>query len=306
MKAAATTESVAQTAPGSTSESESESESEPGAGATAAPLVSADQIGAGRCTGFASMGLVGQTVDLPPPLYAFGDADCVLRLRSASGGCIAYDVDGRLCPIGVSDVGLCVTVFNLHLSHTAGFDAPSALTVQTLAWELLLGRYTLDGALHLLKHLKAPMMCGAAMLLGDASGSALVELSYGEVACITSTVGPLFRTNHPLVDSLKLFNGNGRKEQMCSDERLAQLRAQFAKQESRFASDGAEDLADLLGSSKKVCHAGTLATIACDARKRRLVVDFKERFPAKGGGRIVSGRSVSCKIKRTRYVYEGL
>jgi hypothetical protein len=253
------------------------------------------------------MGLVGQTVDLPPPLYAFGDVDCVLRLRSPRGGCIAYDVDGRLCPIGVSDVGLCVTVFNLHLSHTGGFDAPCALSVQTLAWELLLGRYTLEGALDFLKNLKAPMMCGSAMLLGDASGSALVELSYGEVGCVTNAVGAMFRTNHPLVDSLQPFNGNGRKEQKCSDERLEQLRELFAKQNCRFASERAEELADLLGSSKKVCHAGTLATIACDARKRRLVVDFKERFPAKGGSRIVTGRAAAAsKIKRTRYSFEGL
>ena len=82
---------------------------------------------------------------------------------------LAYDTDGRLCPIGINDAGLGVAVFNLHLVSTDGFSRPS-LSVQSILWELLLARHTLTSALTWLRSLP-PVMCGSSLLLVDQTGA---------------------------------------------------------------------------------------------------------------------------------------
>eukprot|EP00971_Amphidinium_carterae_P288874 5735894-Amphidinium_carterae.1 len=132
----------------------------------------------GHCTGFAwvseSSCLVAQTAELPPSLYGHGDFDCILHLRSSTGTVVAYDTDGRLCPIGLNSAGnLGVTVFNLFQSQPSGFEQES-ITVQLLLWELLLRchgdhlrehstpllQHTLQSALSWLQALPVGFMCG--------------------------------------------------------------------------------------------------------------------------------------------------
>jgi hypothetical protein len=201
----------------SSSSSSSESSSEEGdsdgdsdvalenlSNAASAVLEPREVMANGRCTGFALVGeecaVVGQTVDLPPSVYGFGDFDIAMQLKWGSGSALCYDVDGRLCPIGFNSCGLGVTIFNLHHTDTRGFEAPG-ITVQTLAWELLLGPYDLAGAIALLKALPYPMMCGSGLLLADRSGSLMAELAHEGVNIVQAPKGadPLTRSNHPLV-----------------------------------------------------------------------------------------------------------
>ncbi|CAK0876005.1 unnamed protein product [Prorocentrum cordatum] len=243
-------------------------------------------IHSGRCTGFGlsepgGAQLVAQTVDLPGLLYGYGDFDCVLRLRTASGCTLAYDTDGRLCPIGLNSAGLGVGVFNLHQTQTEGFEQPS-VSVQALVWELLLGGHTLASAEAFLRELPVPPMCGSALVLTDASGAVIVELSpAGACFCERVAGEPTVRANHALhPQSAKTFGESGRA---CADSRKRQraLTEQLERWgQLRSADDlspGCEEALAMLRGAKKVRNQSSLAAVACDLLRGELRVEFRER-----------------------------
>jgi len=276
----------------------------------------------GRCTGFALIkekgAVLGQTVDLPPSIYGFGDFDVAMRLGWGVGSkCLCYDVDGRLCPIGLNGQGLGVTVFNLHHADTRGYDGP-ALTVQTIAWELLLGPYTLSSAVAWLKALPCRMMCGSGMMLADPTGSVIVELSHGGISFREAGVGAaaLSRSNHPVVTGGFCDVGyqDGDAMRKSSTKRLLTLRRVLdevgcpverieepdvctaevldkplkkpllppvaAAAASPPAPPGVPDAAwglKVLTTSRSVCNPTSIATVVCDLTQRELWVEYRER-----------------------------
>lgn len=142
---------------------------------------------------------------------------------------VAYDVDGRLCPIGLSSSGLAVTVFNLQLSHKEGFEQAS-LTVQCLLWELLLGQYSLESAQAWLETLPVPFMCGAAVLLGDETGSFCAELSAEGVRLVHPATGaPIVRANHELHEDFRAGYVGSKKARMKSAKRAELLLRSLAE-----------------------------------------------------------------------------
>ena len=206
--------------------------------ALAAPDASAAKVAGsvqnGRCTGFASVSelgaVVAQTADLPPGLYGYGDYDCVLKLTVGASSVLVYDVDGRLCPIGLNSAGLAIAVFNLHLSDTGGFDGP-ALTVQSIVWELLLGQHTLPSATAWLRSLP-PMMCGCGLLLADADvGSLCVELRAGPGgrAFLGEPSPWVTRANHPEQEGCEAAYGEGPKTRKESEVRQGLLAMELVK-----------------------------------------------------------------------------
>jgi len=240
----------------------------------------------GRCTGFALVDggracVVAQTADLPHVLYGFGDFDCALRLRIPGGGAVVYDSDGRLCPIGLSSAGLGVSVFNLHQTQTNGFEQPS-LSVQSVAWELLLGRHSVASAKAWLQSLPVPPMCGGALLLADSNGAVTVELNpggpptFGELHCGR----PVVRANHPLLEACIETYGGTERARLESEKRQQRITSRLAKScleegpQPVFA--GADALRVLKGSSK-VRNLSTLACLALDLRCGLLHVEFRER-----------------------------
>lgn len=258
--------------------------------------------------------MVAQSVDLPPIVYGFGDLDCVLRLSTPAGAVLAYDVDGRLCPIGLNSAGLGITVFNLFQPHTCGFECP-ALSTQLVAWELLLGQYTLESAIAWLRSLPSPgVMCGSGLLLADESSAVMVELSAGAAPAISElTKGvPIVRANHGLLLQGSEENGESRKSVRESTRRQDSLTATLTaslQPQSRTEPPGTKLLQEgdasengagavptagrhqalgvtaqaalkFLAASKGVRNVSTLACIACDVRRRRLCVEFRERQAA--------------------------
>lgn len=269
----------------------------------------------GRCTGFAlavggtADSVLAQSVDLPAVVYGFGDFDCILRLSTPAGNILAYDVDGRLCPIGLNSAGLGVTVFNLFQPHTAGFECP-ALSIQMVAWELLLGQHTLTSALTWLRSLPTPgVMCGGGLLLADGASAVMVELSAGHAPAISDlTIGaPLVRANHTVLLPEASECGESRKSVKESKRRQDRLTrtlsavgdpclhganvAQDDAQPSpdhKLASDSCRDqqfasgmtaqtALRILAASKGIRNVSTLACIACDLKRRLLRVEFRER-----------------------------
>lgn len=272
----------------------------------------------GRCTGFATAGagqppVVAQTCELPPALYGYGDLDCVLRLSVANAPrVLAYDTDGRLCPIGINDAGLGVAVFNLHLVSTDGFSRPS-LSVQSILWELLLARHTLTSALTWLRSLP-PVMCGSSLLLVDQTGAVAVELSSTHTVAVSDISELVARANHPLLESTAPAYGDNAQSRKNSELRLRALTSRLAKhrdgqpdgqpakntsgthdrrkkksanrrtvEQKRHPADrkvmDADKALDILGSSMRIRNKATLACVACDPRGE-LRVDFRERQAA--------------------------
>merc|ERR1711879_461916 len=137
------------------------------------------------------------TVDLPPLLYAYGDFDCALNLRIGDlDAVLVSDCDGRLCPIGFNSKGLGISVFNLHLSVTSGFDKPG-VSIQSIVWELLLGQYTLKSAIEFLESLPS-IMCGGALVLADSSGVVTCEVFPGGAVEMGKPAKCVVRANHPI------------------------------------------------------------------------------------------------------------
>ncbi|CAE7665441.1 Pla2g12a, partial [Symbiodinium sp. CCMP2456] len=245
----------------------------------------------GRCTGFAIAGdsskiggvgdavLVSQTVDLPGLLYGFGDFDCVLRLQLPGLEVLAYDCDGRFCPVGMNSAGLGVCVFNLHDRQTDGFEKPS-ISVQTLVWELLLCGHTLRSALAWLQQLKLPPMCGSGLLLVDASGAATVELNPGgPVIGDVHLEDPVLRANHPILSKSATTFGAGKKARRDSERRLQAVEAELERRKDADAKeqfDGGAAIS-VLRKAKKVRNIATLAVIGLDLLRGRLLVEFRER-----------------------------
>jgi len=293
----------------------------------------AQPLSNGRCTGFAFGGvdgrvaIVAQTADLPPLLYGYGDFDRVICLKTPHAGALVYDSDGRLCPIGMNSAGMGLSVFNLHLSQTTGFDQP-ALTVQTVLWELLLAQHTLSSGTDWLRNIKGPLMCGSALLLADATGSKTVELISGsppaisELRCGTPTI----RANHPLQDSSRASFGGSEHARRESERRQATLGRRLSAWSAKAPEQGkgappaapsrGEDALAVLRSSKKVRNLSTLACVACDLLQRRLHVEFRERqsatelevtkiaqelaLPPKRVARALAAGSVQCRTGRRR------
>ncbi|CAE7907617.1 Pla2g12a [Symbiodinium necroappetens] len=245
----------------------------------------------GRCTGFAIAGdsskiggvgdavLVSQTVDLPGLLYGFGDFDCVLRLQLPGLEILAYDCDGRFCPVGMNSAGLGVCVFNLHDRQTEGFEKPS-VSVQTLVWELLLCGHTLRSALAWLQQLKLPPMCGSGLLLVDASGAATVELNPGgPVIGDVHLEDPVLRANHPILSKSATTFGAGKKAQRDSERRLQAVEAELERRKDADAKeqfDGGAAIS-VLRKAKKVRNIATLAVIGLDLLRGFWLLMFRER-----------------------------
>uniref|UniRef100_A0A7S1NEP8 Uncharacterized protein n=1 Tax=Eutreptiella gymnastica TaxID=73025 RepID=A0A7S1NEP8_9EUGL len=247
----------------------------------------------GRCTGFGQVdsngAFVAQTVELPLTVYAYGDHDMVLQLHATGIGSVCvYDCDGRLCPIGMNSAGLAVTVFNLHQglssvsaskSDAAGGDQVSALSTQCLAWELLLGQYTLPRAITFLQQLPCRPMSGSAFMLADSSGVVTVELSpQGIEISDVFTAKPLFRANHPFLSATEAYYADRAKSDAASRKRLSALQSAFEElaDEGKSPATGLQVL-DLLTGSKVVCNAGSIATVCCDMTRQELLVEYKER-----------------------------
>ncbi|CAE7345592.1 Pla2g12a [Symbiodinium sp. CCMP2592] len=252
----------------STTEEESEvSGTRPGDTEASEPSGKRKKPHTGRCTGFAIAGdsskiggvgdavLVSQTVDLPGLLYGFGDFDCVLRLQLPDLEVLAYDCDGRFCPVGMNSAGLGVCVFNLHDRQTEGFEKPS-VSVQTLVWELLLCGHTLRSALAWLQQLKLPPMCGSGLLLVDASGAATVELNPGgPVIGDVHLKDPVLRANHPILSKSATTFGAGKKARRDSERRLQAVEAELERRKdaAKEQFDGGAAIS-VLRKAKKV-HA---------------------------------------------------
>jgi len=217
-------------------------------------------------------------------MYGFGDMDRVLDLRTGAGQVLAYDVDGRLCPIGLNSEGLAVGIFNLHFSHPDGFDKPS-LPVQAVVWELLLGQYTLKSAIVFLRSLAVNPMCGSALLLGDATGSCCVELnSTGQFRIPEPAKDvPIVRANHPLDASFLPSYGDRESAHRDSVKRMLSLSLKVREAHQNCANLAGNHALELFISAPKVRNPCTLACISIDILKKELVIDFKERFPATDG-----------------------
>ena len=286
----------------------------------------------GHCTGLTycsasdpDFAMAAQTVELPLKLYGYGDADVVLHLELQTEGSspqrvLCYDVDGRCCPVGLNSAGLATTTFTLRQKHEEGFQQPS-LCMQAVLWELLLGQYTLKGAMELLKSLKYPLMCGAAMLLVDRHGAVNVELNNDGVHFTDSNQNVLLRrTNHPLLSATKEHNGNTSAEQKYSEERLKQLDVLLRAESRKTLKDKDKALQDpvdklkvgpsqamaALCGSDLICNSRALATVVSDVAAKRLFVLFKERWPTQGvqKRRLQTCKNQVHKVKRKLYCYD--